>query len=128
MFTGIERRKVFDNVDFEASIGFFDILATQSPEARYRLAEAGKLYKAQEDIVIESGGSVATLCRGSSFRVAFRMLFSYNRQNRLMVYDDVQKNLWRSGKIFFPLSQRYFFRIFIGIHKKVTKKFNFLLA
>ena len=37
----------------------FDILATQSPEARYRLAGAGKLYKVREDIVIESSGSIA---------------------------------------------------------------------
>ena len=49
----------------------FDILATQSPEARYRLAEAEKLYKAQEDIVIESGGSVAALYRGFMFSGCF---------------------------------------------------------
>ena len=78
----------------------FDILATQSPEARYRLAEAEKLYKAQEDIVIESGGSVAALYRGLSFRVAFWAIFVYNKQNKLMIYGDVRKKLCPSKNFF----------------------------
>ena len=102
----------------------FDILATQSPEARYRLAEAGKLYKAQEDIVIESGGSVAALCRGSSFRVAFRAIFAYNGQNKLMIYGDVRKKIYPSKKFFTRFHSDiagYFCNIF-------QKKYKFLLA
>ena len=97
----------------------FDILATQSPEARYRLAEAGKLYKAQEDIVIESGGSVAALCRGSSFRVAFRAIFAYNGQNKLMIYGDVRKKIMFFEKFFYPLPERIFWYFRTFFSKKV---------
>jgi hypothetical protein len=102
----------------------FDILATQSPEARYRLAEAGKLYKAQEDIVIESGGSGAALCRGLSFRVAFRVIFAYNRQNKLMIYGDVRKNPHILRKIFLPASTA----ILRGFCNIFQKKYKFWLA
>ena len=95
----------------------FDILATQSPEARYRLAEAGKLYKAQEDIVIESGGSVAALCRGSSFRVAFRAIFAYNGHNKLMIYGDVRKK-YVLRKNFLPASTAILRDIFATFFKK----------
>jgi len=101
----------------------FDILATQSPEARYRWAEAGKLYKSQEDIVIESGGSVAALFRGLSFRVAFWAVFVYNKQNKLMIYGDVRKKI-----MFF---EKFFLRIrsgFLGLFEHFFKKsINFYL-
>jgi len=102
----------------------FDILATQSPEARYRLAEAGKFYKAQEDIVIESGGSVVVLYRGLSFRVAFRAIFVYNRQNKLMIYGDVRKKIMFFEKFFLR-----FWSGFFGIFEHFfQKKYKFWLA
>lgn len=72
----------------------------------------------------ESDGSGVVLCRGSSFRVAFRMIFSYNRRDKLMFCNEIQKKM--------RYSKNFFHRIHSGIAGTFcnifSKKFNFLLA